>query len=99
MKRGFSFLILTAALVFLTGLASAQSRMTGAIEGRVLDDQGGTPPGVEVKIASPNLTGGSQSRATDENGKFRFVLLPRGIYTIEASLTGFVPDSGILDFG
>jgi hypothetical protein len=91
MKRGFLFLILTTALVFLTGLASAQSRMTGAIEGRVLDDQGAALPGVEVKIASPGLIGGSQSRTTDTNGKFRFVLLPSGIYTIEASLTGFIP--------
>ncbi len=63
----------------------------GTIEGKVLDTEGTPLPGVEVRLSSPDLIGGTQSRITDETGKFRFPALLPGLYTLEASLEGFVP--------
>ncbi len=68
----------------------AQGRNTGALEGRVLDDQGGPLPGAEVKVTSPDLIGGTQIRMTNNDGHYRFVLLPPGMYAVEVTLPGFV---------
>jgi len=77
-------------LILLTALAYSQAKY-GVIEGRILDTEGALLPGVEVKISSPDLIGGSQSRVTEDSGKFRFPALSPGIYVLEASLQGFVP--------
>ena len=77
------------ALVFLSGLAYSQSGTTGAIEGKVLDEQGTPLPGAEVKLSSPDMIGGVQTKITNAEGRYRFVAVPRGTYTVEAMLTGF----------
>src|SRR4030042_167180 len=82
---------LLLVFLLLSGLANAQSGTTGAIEGRVLDEQGNPLPGAEVKVSSPDLIGGTQSKMTTAEGRFRFVALPRGTYTLEGSLAGFSP--------
>jgi len=79
------------ALVFLSGLAYSQSKGTGAIEGKVTDEQGTPLPGAEVKVTSPDMIGGTQSKITDAEGKFRFIALLPGMYAVEASLQGFTP--------
>ncbi len=92
MKKGLTLSIV--ALFILLNVyvpIMAQGRNTGALEGRVLDEQGGPLPGAEVKVSSPALIGGIQSRMTNDGGKFRFVLLPPGMYTLETALPGFVP--------
>lgn len=83
------FLIIMAAIA--TCGAFAQSKDTGAIEGNILDAEGMGLPGVEVKLSSPDMIGGIQSKVCDEQGKFRFVGLMPGTYTVEATLQGFVP--------
>jgi len=80
---------LLLAVFLLSGLANAQSGTTGAIEGRVLDEQGNPLPGAAIKLSSPDLIGGTQEKLTPADGRFRFVALPRGTYTLEASLAGF----------
>jgi len=77
-------------LVLLTAVAFSQAKY-GTIEGRILDTEGAPLPGAEVKVSSPDLIGGSQTRVTDDSGKFRFPALSPGIYVLEASLQGFVP--------
>jgi hypothetical protein len=77
------------AFVFLSSLAIAQSKNTGAIEGDVKDTEGSHLPGVNVVLSSPNMLGGNQTKVTDAEGKFRFVGLMPGVYTVEASLQGF----------
>jgi len=81
---------LASALILLSGLAFSQSGTTGAIEGKITDEEGNALPGAGVKISSPDLIGGTQSKVTTVEGKFRFVALPRGTYSLEASLAGFV---------
>lgn len=66
----------------------AQSKESGTIEGKVLND--GTPvPGVAVVISSPRLIGGPKTTVTNENGKYRFVALLPGLYEVKAQLEGF----------
>ena len=92
MKRCcYGFLIAAFALLAVGLPLTAQGRNTGAIEGKVLDDQGGPLPGAEVRVSSPALIGGPQSRITNDDGHFRFVLLPPGTYVLEGKLPGFVP--------
>lgn len=64
---------------------------TTEIIGKVTSTGGEALPGAEVMLTSPNLIGGSQSRITDTEGKFRFVALLSGTYEVEAKLTGFTP--------
>jgi hypothetical protein len=83
------YLALVSALVLFTGLAYSQSGTTGAIEGKVIDDQGAPLPGAQVKLSSPDLIGGAQTKVTNAEGRYRFVALLRGTYVVEASLPGF----------
>lgn len=89
MKKYSYFLAIAFMLLFFSGQAFAQSGSTGAIEGKVLDDEGSPLPGVEVKLSSPDLIGGTQVKLTTASGKFRFAAISRGTYVIEASLPGF----------
>lgn len=85
---GFLGLILVFAFVIPL---SAQSRETGAIQGRVLDEQGRAIPGVTVVISGPKLIGGPKTTITSKNGRYRFPALPPGTYEVEARLSGFTP--------
>ncbi len=79
---------LLALLVVLTPAIFAQSRDTGAITGKVTDDQNNALPGVTVTLTSPALMG-ARSRVTDANGDYRFPALPPGNYTMRTELQGF----------
>jgi hypothetical protein len=87
LKRYSAFVF---ALVFLAGMAYSQSGTTGAIEGKITDEQGTPLPGAQIKISSPDMIGGAQTKVTNAEGKYRFVALLRGTYILEASLAGFV---------
>jgi outer membrane receptor for ferrienterochelin and colicin len=77
-------------LVFLSAVfVSAQTQITtGTVQGTVQDEQGATVPGaaVEVRNVETNLT---KTLTTDEGGRFVFLLLPPGRYTLTASKQGF----------
>jgi hypothetical protein len=80
-----SFLLASAFAVS----APAQTQITtGTVQGMVQDEQGATVPGtsVEVKNVDTNLT---RTQATDEGGRFVFLQLPPGRYTLTASKQGF----------
>jgi len=79
---------LLALLVVLTPAVFSQSRDTGAITGKVMDDQNNALPGVTVTLTSPALMG-PRSRVTDANGDYRFPALPPGNYNLKAELQGF----------
>ncbi|HEV7892060.1 MAG TPA: TonB-dependent receptor [Pyrinomonadaceae bacterium] len=78
--------LLVFAFAFTT---SAQTQITtGVIQGTVQDEAGATMPGasVEVKNVDTNLT---KTLTTDDNGRFVFLQLPPGRYTLTASKSGF----------
>lgn len=80
----FMFLGLASGFVF------AQSRVTGIIQGKITEEEGGALPGVSVTVSSPSLMG-TRSMVTDSDGRYRVPALPTGSYTVDVTLQGFVP--------
>jgi hypothetical protein len=72
-------------------MSYSQSKVTSAFEGTVVDDTGAGLPGVQIKLSSEDMIGGDRFRTTDAQGKFRFVGLLPGTYSMEAELSGFTP--------
>jgi len=91
MKRGKTFLVFVCSLAFLYLPIYSQSQGHGAIQGEVTTPEGEILPGVEVTVSSPSLIGGMRSTVTNDSGRFRFVALPPGTYSVEAKLQGFNP--------
>src|SRR5712692_12120283 len=78
-----------AACLFLASSAWAQSQITsGTIQGEVTDEKGGVVPEatVEIRNLDTNLT---KTQTTGSDGRFAFLLLPPGRYTVTISKTGF----------
>jgi outer membrane receptor protein involved in Fe transport len=67
--------------------AHAQSA-TGSIEGSIVDQSGALMPGVTL-TAVQAATGLTRTTVSDENGLFRLLLLPVGVYDVTADLSGF----------
>src|SRR4026207_1907375 len=80
---------LTLAMIVGFGLPTMAQTQHGNITGRATDSSGGALPGVTVSIKSPNLIGGARGSITDEQGVYRFTLLPGGQYTVTFNITGF----------
>src|SRR3970282_829117 len=68
-------------------LVSAQER-SGEIQGLVTDEQGAAVPGAVVTAESKALPKGLQT-ISDAQGRYRFLTVPVGTYTLTFSLTGF----------
>jgi hypothetical protein len=86
------FLRLALFCLFATAFAvfvSAQTQITtSVIQGTVTDEQGAVVPGasVEVKNVDTNLT---RTLVTDDGGRFVFLQIPPGNYTLKVSKQGF----------
>lgn len=80
--------VLLVALLLLSAFAFSQSRETGAITGKVADEQGNALPGVNLTLSGASLMG-NRTLVSDSNGDFRFPALPPGTYTLKAELQGF----------
>jgi hypothetical protein len=80
------------ALLIVLGMnvmASAQSQSTtGVIEGIVADQSGAVIPDATVTVKQKEI-GLERTTRTDDNGRFRAVLLPLGTYTLEIQKQGF----------
>src|SRR5437764_15190682 len=87
MRRGF-VLLLAGLLPVFTTVVLAQT--TGNIEGKIADVSGAALPGVTVTVTSPSLQG-TRSASSNSDGIYRFPGVPPGLYSIEASLSGFEP--------
>ena len=78
-----------AAGAFLSAPLLAQSA-TGSVTGNVVDGSGAGIPGVTVSATSTE-TGASRSATSGTTGNFTIPLLPPGLYTVAAELSGFAP--------
>src|SRR5215213_4062192 len=89
MRKILPFLI---GILLFAGNAFAQSQATtGNIEGRVLDPNGAVVPNVNVSATNKD-TGFGKTGMADDEGNFVFVLLPPGVYKVEAkAASGFQP--------
>ncbi len=76
------------------------AQVTGSINGRVTDTSGGAIPGVSVETKSAALQG-TRATVTDNEGRYRFSLLPPGNYTVSFVLSGFAPvkRNGVVGLG
>ena len=81
------FLFSTILLLTFSAAAFAQSN-TGEITGAVHDQQGGVVPGATVTITSKD-TGLVRTASTPDNGSFRFLAVPAGVYSLTAEKSGF----------
>ncbi len=82
----------TSTLTLMALLASGPAlavEVTGQIRGQVVDADGLPIPGATVSVESPNYLGGASAQA-DDDGRFRFVALPPGEYTVTILKSGFL---------
>jgi outer membrane receptor protein involved in Fe transport len=84
--RCFSAAVVISVLVSATAVAQTG----GTLQGRVVDDQGLALPGASVTLTNVE-TGWTRTDVTDAQGWYRAPVLPPGIYSIRAELTGFAP--------
>jgi len=78
-----------AALLVASAAAPLRAQsVTGSIEGSIVDQTGALMPGVTVTVVQ-SATGLTRSTVSDENGVFRLLLLPVGVYDVTADLSGF----------
>jgi hypothetical protein len=81
-------LCLAPLLFFFLLVSSGFSEETGQIYGRVVDEEGVGLPGVAIMASSESLQG-KRTVVSENDGSFRFPLLPIGSYTITCELQGF----------
>jgi len=71
-----------------TGAFAQSQASTGQIAGSMLDSQGAAIPNGTITVIN-DQTGLQRTVTSNEDGLFRFVLLPPGTYTLSAEASGF----------
>jgi hypothetical protein len=82
----FRVCTLIFGLMLATSSVAAAQVQSGTITGIVTDEQGGVLPGVVVNMTSTDRTA---TFTTGADGRFRFLALPPGMYTVTFELAGF----------
>ena len=77
--------LVAVALIVASG---AFAQTSGRITGTVKDSNGAALPGVALTAAGPTLPG-NVTAVSDNDGTFRLLSLPPGMYTVTAALDGF----------
>src|SRR5690348_6607155 len=82
----------SAVLVCLFSAISAWGQAgtnSGVIAGEVADSSGAKVAGAKVEVTSPALIQVARDTVTGDDGLYRIVNLPPGVYTVTASQNGF----------
>lgn len=87
MGRGSMRWVAVAGLLLAASAGFAQER-TGTVAGTVHDPAGAPLPGVTVILEGPAMMG-QRVVVSDTAGEFRIVLVPPGLYRLQARLDGF----------
>jgi hypothetical protein len=82
------FVALLACGAFAPPALAQSQATTGVIEGSVLDESGAVVPGATVTLTNLG-TNFERSVSSDEDGRFRGLLLPLGPYRVAVSMPGF----------
>lgn len=77
-----------AALILVSVLPATAQEFRGRVNGVVTDNSGAVLPGVTVTATSPALIQ-AQVVVTGEDGAYRLIALPAGVYELTFELTGF----------
>ncbi|HTY41871.1 MAG TPA: TonB-dependent receptor [Thermoanaerobaculia bacterium] len=88
MQRFRRFIPLVVMLLYALSSERANAQTTGTIEGEVTDQSGAPLPGVTMELTGIHLQG-AKTAVTAADGRYRFLNLVPGDYTVLASLTGF----------
>ncbi len=99
MRKSLNIVSLTLTFVFCLASVALGQEVNGNIEGYVKDQSGAVVPNVSIKIVSGEVTenttrtsvatGTTRTLTTSEDGFFRALQLPPGIYSVVAEATGF----------
>lgn len=81
--------LIVAGALFLVPAAARAQQVAASINGVVRDASGAVLPGVTVEAASPALIDKVRVLVTDNDGRYRFVDLRPGVYSVSFSLAGF----------
>jgi hypothetical protein len=76
------------ACALLLASVSAFAQTTGTVDGQVTDQSGAVIPGVTVELTGAHLQG-TKTVVTGTDGRYRFLSLVPGDYSVTASLSGF----------
>jgi len=85
--------LLAFVMILLLGMATdasaqAQSGGTGQVVGTTYDSTGALVPQAKVTLSS-KATGLTREEASDDEGLYRFILVPVGFYTVSFNKAGF----------
>ena len=94
MKRALLAGLLLFCLLLAAMPVLAQTATTGQITGTVKDATGAVISGAKVTLTPP--TGVPQNTAADNEGRYRFILLPPGSYRLSVQAPGF--QGAMLDY-
>jgi outer membrane receptor protein involved in Fe transport len=89
MKKLRALLSLVVILFVAVSFMYPQSKETGALKGTITLEDGSPVPGVMVTLKAVAIVGATKTTLTNDQGKYRFVGLTPGTYSISASLEGF----------
>src|SRR5262245_2773239 len=87
--RVFALLVLVTIARAPFDTVFAQGISSASIEGTVTDETSAALPGVAIALTSPSLQVAQREAVTDGEGRYRFVDLPIGTYTLQFNLPGF----------
>jgi len=86
------YLVLSAILVMIAPMGWAQSVTTGTVSGTVYLPDGTATAGATIVLEGPALVSGQRTMVSGDGGKFMFLSVPPGTYTVATSLAGFNTD-------
>src|SRR5438876_6358474 len=93
MSRIRAAIVIAASGLLIVGLAPemafAQSAQSASLVGKVTDESGAAMPGVTVTAKSPALQVPQLTTVTTNEGDYRLLELPPGVYAVTFELSGF----------
>src|SRR5689334_4575835 len=87
-SSGLSVVCLGILLFLSTTPAWSQATSSASVAGIVTDEQNAAIPGAEVKVTD-TATGASQTTLTNDAGRYAFVNISPGTYTVLVTKQGF----------
>src|SRR5438067_12772482 len=101
MRPSLRTLLAVALFALFAAPALRAQATTGTIYGVVVDESKSVLPGVTIQVKNVE-NGAIRTLVTDENGRYRALSLPPGVYMVSADLQGFAPakrDSLLVETG
>jgi hypothetical protein len=74
-------------VLFLAGGRLFSQSVTGSLKGMITDESGAMIPGAKVAVLTPD--GKEKTTTTGSDGRYVFTGLPKGVYSVEAEMSGF----------